>query len=189
MDNACPDQKNDDYNCSDYIKPDSLSCRFEGECDFCKSRTTDGGYAYEISHLYGWLYCKKHSDRVKQNAIQYYNDNLQFPVHWIGNDDIKLYRKSKDAVVTGKVDCLARVCMYSENRNLLRILVNFEDGTQRGVSLENIFHHNPALYEQLQTTNLRPSHHFKLSDLCQKIQFLVEEAHEKSKAESNSFVF
>jgi hypothetical protein len=197
-----------------YVSPKSLTCICVNACDFCKNATkindcdssggccksttneTDGSDSSDNSSFYltvrllfGWSFCKNCFDAAKQNVIKYCNASNVIPFFWLGRTSIKFYRESQKAIEVGQMDFTNNMCEYSSKYDMLRLPMIFgENG--RVVSLENIFHHNPGLYQQLKDCeNLFDDGkiQIKYTDLSQKIHDYVETAFERSKQPSESF--
>ncbi|AYV75202.1 MAG: hypothetical protein Terrestrivirus1_76 [Terrestrivirus sp.] len=200
-----------------YVSPKSLTCICVNACDFCKNTTdkttdkttdnsdsscgcckstadeTDGSdsssFYLTVRLLFGWSFCKNCFDAAKQNAIKYCNALDMIPFFWLGRASTKFYRESQKAIEVGQMDFTNNMCVYSPKYDMLRLPMIFgENG--RVVSLENIFHHNPGLYQQLKDCeNLFDDGriHIKYTDLSQKIHDFVEIAFERSKQPSESF--
>lgn len=180
------------------ISPRRLTFIHANACDFCRPNNpfpielngTTPSSGLSIGDLSGWMFCNDCVDVAKQNVIKYCDSSSTIPFFWCLNKDVRFYRSSKKSIETGKMDMFDNsVCTYTPDYDMMRLYLTF--GSEgRLVSLENIFHHNPELYQQLKDCDdLFRNEKIKISykQLSPKTHELVEIAFQKSKQPSDSF--
>jgi hypothetical protein len=146
------------------------------DCNFCSNPVNAETHQVQIEHLRGWQCCgtKCCVDKLKHSLLKTIEIDNIFPLNSLvdaddGKISVEFYRKTKNKVQNGVIEhqnnnfgFLARL----SNINLYTINVAFEEN-MRSVSLENIFHHNRKLYDQL----IRSKDLFKFTNIDCKISF------------------
>jgi hypothetical protein len=196
-------------NFSDIVEPSYLSMMPQYHCDFCENEEQDKSYEFEITmSRLGFIYCSKCVDKARRSAINWYNSKRIIPFDFLRqnksyqNDFLKFYRKSQKNIQTlAKISPYSATATYDDKYNTFRTVISFGPGAQepyiagqevssRLVSLENIMHHNPYVYEEIKKAkSLIDSDMFVVTydDLSDEIEKNLEATFTKSKVEWNSF--
>jgi len=182
------------------VHPGRLAMRYVSSCDFCHRehnasvdvKKCPESHIFSLQDLYGWFYCDKCVDELRQNIINYCNEINGIPFFWLFGTEIKFYRISQTAIQSAKVTIDTNgICTYNPAVDTMMMHLEFGSDSSRLVRLENIFHHNPGLYERLkECKNLLKNDKMKIAydELSPLTHEYIKKAFEKSTKPSDSYV-
>ncbi len=194
-----------------------VMCEYE-VCMLCGNKDKGGWNEITLGdYMNGWLYCNEclKNQRLTRGIYKYITDSKIIPMQWLlksdnFNDDteknrkcLQFYRYSQKKVQVGftSYEYAHIIMIFSEKYDMFRLMLLFTDpaiSTRemvcRGVSLQNLFAHNPSLYKEF----IECDDFLNSGDLPIKIgykqlnEFMknkINEAYVLSKNPSDSFLY
>jgi hypothetical protein len=175
------------------------------KCCFCNKPSSNGrnddndimcAYTSQIEYNFGWVHCNVVDclELLKNSWIKYLGDNNILTMNWY-NKPICFYRKSKNIIDVStnthkKYHFEPNLEIYMKLNGKFYINLTFDKDLSRAVSLENVFFHNPELYDLiLQCDNIDSNSMIKYSDLSSGFRDKIAEIYKLSQNLPADFVF